>query len=40
MKRMLAPNSPNTFAGKLTVRSVFIIDPSKKLVRFSSFLQN
>jgi len=28
---MLAPNSPLTFAGKLTVRSVFIIDPANKL---------
>jgi len=28
---MLAPNSPLTFAGKLTVRSVFIIDPANKI---------
>jgi alkyl hydroperoxide reductase subunit AhpC len=28
---MIAPNAPDTNAGKLTVRSVFIIDPNKKL---------
>jgi len=28
---MLAPNSPLTFAGKLTVRTVFIIDPQNKV---------
>eukprot|EP01087_Luapelamoeba_hula_P010565 TRINITY_DN279_c0_g1_i1.p2 TRINITY_DN279_c0_g1~~TRINITY_DN279_c0_g1_i1.p2 ORF type:complete len:225 (+),score=44.82 TRINITY_DN279_c0_g1_i1:49-723(+) len=28
---MLAPNSPMTMAGKLTVRSVFIIDPANKI---------
>eukprot|EP01089_Gocevia_fonbrunei_P012966 TRINITY_DN31_c0_g1_i1.p1 TRINITY_DN31_c0_g1~~TRINITY_DN31_c0_g1_i1.p1 ORF type:complete len:216 (+),score=50.62 TRINITY_DN31_c0_g1_i1:92-739(+) len=28
---MLAPNSPMTMAGKLTVRSVFVIDPAHKV---------
>jgi alkyl hydroperoxide reductase subunit AhpC len=28
---MVAPNAPDTLAGKLTVRSVFVVDPSKKL---------
>jgi len=26
---MVAPNAPDTLAGKLTVRSVFVIDPAK-----------
>lgn len=29
--RMIHPNAPDTFAGKLTVRSVFVIDPQKKV---------
>lgn len=28
---MLAPNAPDTNNGKLTVRSLFIIDPNKRL---------
>jgi len=31
MYGMLAPNSPMTMAGKLTVRTVFIIDPNNKV---------
>lgn len=29
--RMIHPNAPDTLAGKLTVRSVFVIDPEKKV---------
>ncbi len=28
---MLHPNSPDTFAGKLTVRTVWIVDPNNKV---------